>query len=156
MTSSFELVIDMISMRETLVSVSTNSISSRKEKKTDLLISLGTAPPTRCPLDLYDVIKCCAHRRFNFCYPGCLSRETCVRMSVAFLVISYAPGMHVIASARASSVVRAYLRTICCTHAIRHQKDQTKCQLVNHRSMGACDAFGLPRVRVSRFLRTRR
>ena len=46
--------------------------------------------------------------------------------------------MHVIASARASFVVRAYLRTICCTHAVRNQKDQTKCQLVNHRSVGAC------------------
>ena len=58
-----------------------------------------------------------------------------------FLVISYVPGMHVIASARASSVVRAYLRSTCGTHDVRHQKDQTKCQLVNHRSMGACDAF---------------
>ena len=73
-----------------------------------------------------------------------------------FLVTSYVPGMHVIASARASSVVRAYLRKICCTHAVSHQKDQTKCPLVDHRFMGACDAFGLPRVRVSRFLRTRR
>ena len=59
------------------------------------------------------------------------------------LVISCAPGMDVIASARASSVVRVYLRNICCTHAVWHQKDQTKCQLGHHRSMGACGSFGL-------------
>ena len=34
---------------KTLISVSINSISSQKKMKTDLLISLGTAPPTRCP-----------------------------------------------------------------------------------------------------------
>ena len=45
---------------------------------------VSQAPPPRWPLDVYDVIKCCGHRRFDVCYPGCPSRETCVRMSVAF------------------------------------------------------------------------
>ena len=156
MTSSFELAIDMILIRENS-DLCFDKLDCLAKKKEDRPVDIfRVITPSRCPQDVYDVIiKCCAHRRFNFCYPGCLSPKTCVRMSVAFLVILYVPGMHVIASARASSVVRAYLRTICCTHAVRHQKDQTKCQLVNHRSMGACDAFGLPRVRVSRFLRTR-
>ena len=165
MTSSFELAIDMISIREN-PNFCFDKLDFLAEKKTDHLISLGTAPPTSCPLDVYDVMKCCAYIRFNFCYPGSPAWVVWPRTRGVyheklasgwawhFLVTSYVPGMHVIASAQASSVFRVYLRTICCTHAVRHQKDQTKSQLVNRRSMG--DAFGLPRVRVSRFLRTRR
>ena len=84
MTSSFELAIDMISICEN-PNFCFDKLDFLAEKKTtELLISLGTAPPTRCPLDVYVVIRCCAHRRFNFCCPGCLSRGTCVRMSAAF------------------------------------------------------------------------
>ena len=83
MTSSFELAIDMIAIRETPNFCFDKLDFLAEKKKTDLLISSGTAPPTRCHLDVYDVIKCCAHRRFNFCYPGCLPRGACVRMSGA-------------------------------------------------------------------------
>ena len=108
---------------------------------------------------MYDVNKCCAHRRYNLCYPGCLLVETCVRISVTFscdIVCTRHACMWLRLLELLLYVVRAYLRTICCTHAVRHQKDQSKYQIVNHRSMGAYDAFGLPRVRVPRFLRARR
>ena len=70
MTSAFEFAIDMISIRENPNFCFDKLYLVAEKKKTDPSISLGTAPPTSRPLDVYDVVKCCAHRLFNFLLSG--------------------------------------------------------------------------------------
>ena len=155
MTSSFELAIDIIWIRENanFCFDELDFLAEKEDRCVDIIrdsasntLSLERVRRHQV-LARIDALICTIRRVYQ--------EKLASAWALHFFVISYVPNMHVIASAQASSVVRAYLQTICCTHAVWHQKDQTMCQLVNHRSMGACDAFGLPRVCVSRFLRTR-
>ena len=122
-TTSFKLVIEILSIRKTLVSDHCDKLAFSLDKKfTDDVIFSHADTLTGCPLDANNIIKFRAYRRLICSYPPRVSRETWVEISVAFssssmmIFLSYVPGMHVVVVTRSSSVAQALASTpICCS-----------------------------------------
>ena len=127
MTSSFQLAIEIFSIRKTLISDHFDKLALSLNKTfTDDVIFSHADTRTGCPLDANNIIKFRADRRLICCCPPGVSRETCVGMSMAFsssmkIFLSYLPGMHVVVFNQ-SSVARALASTPICRSILQYTK----------------------------------
>ena len=107
-TASFELAIEIFSMRKTLISDHFDKLAFSLNKKfTNDVIFSHAYTLTGCPLDASN-IKFRAYRRLICCYPPLTSRETWTGMSMAF-----SPSMKILYRTRHANG-RVHSIIFCC------------------------------------------
>ena len=120
-TASFRPAIEIFSIRKTLISDNFDKLVFQLNKNFNDVNFSHADKLTGCPLDANNITKVRAYRGLICCYPHRTSRETWVRMTMAFsssmkIFLSYVPGIHVVVFTRSSSVGRVLASTpICCS-----------------------------------------